>query len=153
MSLYSIFSFHSFIPDLPCSLKSSEASFIFFHHLLLSHQPSSLRSFSSALISQALISLQSQSRRRHQPQSQPSPSPAHRRRRRSTVLSQALKPLFFFIISSSHLSASPSPSQPSPLPSPAHAVRAHASAHRRPSPRLSSSPLLAHFRSVLSPIF
>ena len=38
MSLYSIFSFHSFIPDLPCSLKSSEASFIFFHHLLLSHQ-------------------------------------------------------------------------------------------------------------------
>ena len=105
---------------------------------------SSLRSFSSAL-----ISLQSQSRRRHQPQSQPSPSPAHRRRCRSTVLSQALKPLFFFIISSSHLSASPSPSQPSP----AHAVRAHASARRRPSPHLSSSPSPAHFRSVLSPLF
>ena len=57
---------------------------------------SSLRSFSSALISRALISLQSQSRRRHQPQSQPLPLPARRRRRHSTVLSQALKPLIFF---------------------------------------------------------
>ena len=38
ISLCSIFSFHSFIPYLPCSLKSFEASFIFFHHLLLSHQ-------------------------------------------------------------------------------------------------------------------
>ena len=109
---------------------------------------SSLRSFSSAL-----NSLQSQSRRHHQPQSQPSLSPAHRRRCRSTVLSQALKPLFFFIISSSHLSASPSPSQPSPLPSLAHAVRAHASTRRRPNPCLSSSPSPAHFRSVLSPLF
>ena len=109
---------------------------------------SSLWSFSSAL-----ISLQSQSRCRHQPQSQPSSSPAHHCRRRSIVLSQALKPLFFFIISSSHLSASPSSSQPSPLPSPAHAVRAHASARPRPSPRLSSLPSPAHFRSVLSPLF
>ena len=98
---------------------------------------SSLRSFSSAL-----NSLQSQSRRRHQPQSQPSPSPAHRRRCRSTVLSQALKPLFFFIISSSHLSASPSPSQPSPLPSPAHAVPAHACRRRRRQPTSGQCSLL-----------
>ena len=93
---------------------------------------SSLRSFLSAL-----NSLQSQSRRRHQPQSQPSPSPAHRRRCRSTVLSQALKPLFF---SSSQALISlrrrrrpnrrrcrrqPTPSEPTPQPvaDPAHACR------------------------------
>ena len=67
MSLYSIFSFHSFIPDLPCSLKSSEASFIFFH-LLLSHQ---------ALISLIfLISPHlSSSHLPAKPKSSPSPAP------------------------------------------------------------------------------
>ena len=77
---------------------------------------SSLRSFSSALISQALISLQSQSHRRHQPQSQPSSSLSQHR-----AVSSSKASYFFFIISSSHLSASPSPSQPLPSLSPAHA--------------------------------
>ena len=117
MSLCSIFSFHSFIPDLPCSLKSSKASFIFFssspalssssHLFDLSHQPSSLKLSSPCKAKAVAVT---------------SPNPS--RRRRSIVLSQALKPLFlfFFIISSSHLSASPSPT---------HAVPAHASAHAR----------------------
>ena len=120
MSLYSIFSFHSFIPDLPCSLKSSEASFIFFssspalssrsHLSDLSHQPSSLKLSSPCKAKAVAVT---------------NPSPSRRRRRCSTVLSQALKPLFFFIISSSHLSASLSASQPLP----------------------------AHFKSVLSLLF
>ena len=87
---------------------------------------SSLRSFSSAL-----ITLQSQSRRRHQPQSQPSPSPAHRRHRRNTMLSQALKPLFFF----HHLKLS-SLCVAVAVPTVAVAV----ASPRRQSPRLSPSP-------------
>ena len=92
---------------------------------------SSLRSFSSAL-----ISLQSQSRRRHQPQSQLSPSPAHRRRRRSTVLSQALKPLFFFhhLKLSSLCVAVAVPTVAVPT------VVVAVASPRRQSPRLSPSP-------------
>ena len=87
---------------------------------------SSLRSFSSALISQALISLQSQSRRRHQPQSQPSPSPSQHR-----ALSSSEASFFFHHLKLSSLCVavavptvavaianprlSPSPSQPTPV--------------------------------------
>ena len=67
MSLYSIFSFHSFIPDLPCSLKSSEASFIFFHRLLLSHQ---------ALISPIFLISPHLSSSHLPAKPKPSPSPA-----------------------------------------------------------------------------
>ena len=104
MLLYSIVSFHSFIPYLSCSLKSSKASFIFFHHLLLSHQALISPIF---LISPHLSSSHLPAKPKPSPSpapvpavaiasSSPSPSPAHRRRHRSTMLSQALKPLIFF---------------------------------------------------------
>ena len=112
ISLCSIFSFHSFIPYLPCSLKSSDQPSSSSSHLSdLSHQPSSLKLSSPCKAKAVAVT---------------SPSPSRHRRRHSTVLSQALKPfIFFFIISSSHLSASPSPSQLLP---------AHASAHARRQP-------------------
>ena len=122
MSLCSIFSFHSFIPYLPCSLKSSEASFIFFHHLLLSHQALISPIF---LISPHLSSshLPAKPKPSSSPApvpavavASPSPSPSQHR-----ALSSSETSYFFFIISSSHLSASPSPSQPLPSLSPAHA--------------------------------
>ena len=154
MSLCSIFSFHSFIPDLPCSLKSSEASFIFFHHLLLSHQALISPIF---LINPHLSSSHLPAKPKRLPSAAPvpavavaSPSPSSSQHR---ALSSSEASYFFFIISSSHLSASSLSSQPSP--SPAHIVPAHASACRRPSPCFSprSSPSPAHFRSVLSLLF
>ena len=72
MSLCSIFSFHSFIPYLPCSLKSSEASFIFFHHLLLSHQALISPIF---LISPHLSSSHLPAKPKPKPKPSPSPAP------------------------------------------------------------------------------
>ena len=125
ISLCSIFSFHSFIPYLPCSLKSSEASFIFFssspalssssHLSDLSHQPSSLKLSSPCKAKAVAVT---------------SPSPSRHRRRHSTVLSQALKPLIFFSSSQALISLRRR-RQPTPQPV---AVPAHARRRRRHQP-------------------
>ena len=132
------FFFHSFIPDLPCSLKSSEASFIFFHHLLdLSHQPSSPCKAKAVTVT--------------------NPSPSRRRRQPIVVAVAApcslkLWSLFFFSSSQALISLrrrrhpnrrrcrrQPTPSEPTPQPV---AVPAHACRRRRRQPTSGQCSLL-----------
>ena len=115
--MLSLFFFHSFIPDL-IVLSQALKTLIFFF--------SSSQALSSALISQALISLQSRrhpNRRRRVTHAVPAHASARRRCNHLSDLSQAL-----ISQPTPSSSPSPSPSQPSPSPSPSHAVLAHASA-------------------------
>ena len=120
MSLCSIFSFHSFIPYLPCSLKSSEASFIFFHHLLLSHQALISPIF---LISPHLSSSHLPAKPKPKPSPSPAPVPAVAVAVAAPCSLKLWSLLFFFhhlklsslcvAIASPRLSSSPS--QPTPI--------------------------------------
>ena len=78
-SLCSIFYFHSFILDLPCSLKTSEASLFFFHHLKLSHLSHQALISPISLISPHLSSsshLPTKPKPKLSPSPSPSPAPA-----------------------------------------------------------------------------
>ena len=116
----SLFFFSFFYSRPHRALSSSEDSYYFFF--------SSSQALSSALISQALISLQSRrhpNRRRRVTHAVPAHASARRHCNHLSDLSQAL-------ISQPTPSSSPSPSpyqpSPSPSPSPSHTVLAHASA-------------------------